>query len=355
MMKSILLVDDNVTLLKQISLQLASSFHVIMAKSGAQALSIASRMRPDIVLLDVDMPEMDGFATISAFKADPLLSDIPVIFLTANHDPETQIRALQSGGVDFIKKPFEGGVLRHRIQIQLRLAEYQHDLESKLKDLEDTIITSFAELIECRDGHSGGHVQRTCTYVRLLGKLLLESGVYTEELDMTLLELIARASALHDVGKIGVSDVIMLKPGNLSAEEYDQVKKHTLIGAETLRAAYMLAPIPFLHHAAVIAENHHERFDGLGYPHGLQGEDIPLSARLTSVANVYDALISRTIYRPGMAHEAACRIIEKGAGSEFDPQITSVFLENEHIFAKASEVHRKTEAARVDGAEYREA
>lgn len=335
-MNRVLLIDDNATLLKQTSLLLADSCSILLAKSGEMGLEIAASQTPDIILLDVEMPSMDGFQTLAALKANTALAHIPVIFLTANHDPETQVKALQAGAVDFIKKPFEIGVLKHRINLHLSLSQYQRGLEKKLRDLEDTIIVSFAELIECRDNFSGGHVQRVCALVDLLGRFLLQSGAFAGELDETSQALIARASALHDVGKIGVSDVIMLKPGRFTPEEYAEAQKHTSIGAKTLEAAFALAPIPLLRHAATIAESHHERYDGTGYPKGLCGEDIPLSARMTAVVNVYDSLRNAAVYRPAMSHEESCRIIAEGAGTEFDPLIARIFLEHCDAFAEAS-------------------
>ncbi|MDL2268290.1 response regulator, partial [Desulfovibrio sp. OttesenSCG-928-G15] len=316
-MNRILLVDDNPTLLKQTSLLLAGTYTIMMAKSGETALEIATRQAPDIILLDVEMPGMDGFQTLAALKKNAALAQIPVIFLTANHDTETQVRALQAGAVDFIKKPFEFGVLMHRLNVHLNLSQYQLGLEKKLRDLEDSIIVSFAELIECRDSFSGGHVQRVCALVERLGSFLMQAGEFSDELDESSHSLFARASALHDVGKIGVSDLIMLKPGRFTPEEHAEAQKHASIGARTLEAAYALAPIPLLRHAATIAESHHERFDGTGYPKGLKGSAIPLCARMTAVVNVYDSLLFDAVYRPGKTHEEVCRIIAEGAGTEF--------------------------------------
>ena len=333
-MKRILLVDDNLATLKHVSALLAGSCEVVLAKSGGQALSIAAKTVPDLVLLDVEMPEMDGFEIMAALRRIPSCARIPVIFLTANQDTATQVRALTAGDVDFIKKPFEKGVLLHRIELHLRLSQYQQGLERTVKDLEDSIISAFAELIGCRDGHSGGHVRRTREYVALLGSLLLRENVFPGELDEAALDMVVRAAPLHDIGKIGISDIILLKPDKLNEEEFDIVKRHSIIGARALEKVYERTPTQhYLTYAIMMAESHHEWFDGRGYPFGLAGEDIPLCSRILAPANVYDALTTSTVMRTTpMGHEEACRIIAEGAGGEFDPRITAVFLANADRF-----------------------
>jgi putative two-component system response regulator len=325
-MKQILVVDDNLTNLKQINVQLADDYKVLLAKSGAQAMQIVARERPDLILLDVEMPEMDGFKTIAHLKNNAGLSWIPVIFLTANHDPSTELKALQSGAVDFITKPIEKSILLHRIELHLRFSEYQLYLENTVKALEDGIITSFSDMIECRDESTGGHVSRTSRYVAYLGEELRNRRTFASELSEKDLEMIVRATPLHDVGKIGVSDVILLKPTMLNDEEFALMKKHTTIGADLLRNMYKHTPTQhYLKYAIMIAQSHHERFDGKGYPFGLKGEEIPLCARIMSVADVYDALVGARVYKKSMSHSDACRIIYSGLGSQFDPRVVEVF------------------------------
>lgn len=333
-MKRILLVDDNLTTLTLVSTLLSEVYTVIMAKSGKQALAIAENTMPDVILLDVEMPEMNGFETIAELRNVPCCTKTPVIFLTANHDPETQVKALEAGGVDFIKKPFEKGVLLHRLETHLRLYQYQQGLENTLKSLEDSIVSAFAELIECRDGHSGGHVQRTREYVALLGRLLLEKGAFPGELTEEILDMITRAAPLHDIGKIGISDVILLKPGKLTEEEFEVIKTHARIGANALRNIYERTPTQeYLQYAISIAESHHERVDGRGYPFGLKGEAIPLGSRILAVVNVYDALTTSTVIRQELlSHEEASRIIAESSGSEFDTRVVEVFLANSDLF-----------------------
>jgi putative two-component system response regulator len=289
MAKQILVVDDNLASLKQMGAQLGSHYEVSLAKSGAMALQICRQERPGLILLDVEMPEMDGFQTIAKFKEDPALSQIPVIFLTGNRDTATEIKALESGAMDFIVKPANTDILFHRLELHLQFAAYQSSLENTVKELENSIVTSFAELVECKDDNAGTHVLRTGKYVEILGRKLLAERVFADELSEADLDMIIRAAPFHDVGKIGVSDTLLLKEGALTKEEYEEVKKHTLIGARFLDAIYRRTPEQhYLKFAKLIAESHHEKYDGTGYPRGLAGDNIPLCARIMTVANVYD-------------------------------------------------------------------
>jgi putative two-component system response regulator len=326
--RQILVVDDNISNLRYISAQLSDSYKVAMAKSGAQALQIARKQPPDIVLLDIDMPEMDGFETLAKMRDDSKLSRLPVIFLSANNDPATEAKALQVGAMDFIPKPFEKKILNFRLDLHLRFSSYQTSLENTVRELEDSIITSFSELIEARDENTGGHVKRTSAYVRLLGQALVDRQMFSDELDPGELDLMVRAAPLHDIGKIGISDLILMKKGRLTDDEYETVKKHTVIGGEVLRTIYEKTPTQaYLKYAILIAEGHHERFDGTGYPFGKSGEDIELCNRIMSVANVYDSLVTDRVYRPALSSAEAAEIISAGSGTEFDPRIVNVFLE----------------------------
>jgi putative two-component system response regulator len=325
-MRQILVVDDNLANLKYIQIQLEDSYRVILAKSGAQALQICKQQIPDLILLDIDMPEMDGFETIAWFKQNTLLSRIPVIFLTANHDIATEIRALESGAMDFITKPFEKSILIHRLELHLRFSQYQQHLENTVKELEDSIVISFSELIECRDENTGGHVQRTSVYVALLAQELRKQGQFMEELSDAEMNMIVRAVILHDIGKIGISDTILLKPGRLDEAEFEIMKTHTVIGARILQKMYERTPTQhYLKYAKIIAEGHHEKYDGTGYPYRIKGDDIPLCSRIMAAADVYDALVADRVYRKAMSHEEACKIICAGRGTHFDPRIVDAF------------------------------
>ncbi|MDR1142767.1 MAG: response regulator [Spirochaetaceae bacterium] len=328
-MDQILVVDDNLANLKNIQLQLSDSYHyqVVLAKSGAQALQICIQRIPDLILLDVDMPEMDGFETLSRIKDNSLLNRIPVIFLTANHDMATEIRALESGVVDFITKPVEKSILHHRLQLHLNLARYQQHLEETVKELEDSIVLSFSEMIESRDKNTGDHVQRTRIYVTLLGRELIAQGRFAGGLNERELSLITRAALLHDIGKIGISDTILLKPGRLDDVEFGVMKTHTTIGAEILETMYKRTPTQhYLKYAKQIAEGHHEKYDGSGYPYGIKGEAIPLCSRIMAVADVYDAVVADRIYRKAMTPQEAYNLIVEGKGTHFDPAVIDAFI-----------------------------
>jgi putative two-component system response regulator len=326
MAKQILVVDDNLASLKQIGAQLETHYEVSLAKSGALALKICGREKPDLILLDVEMPEMSGFETIARLKEDPDLRPIPVIFLTGNRDAATEIRALESGAMDFIAKPAHKDILFHRLELHLQFAAYQNSLEQTVKELEESIVTSFAELIECKDDNAGTHVLRTGKYVEILGRKLFEEGTFGDGLTREELDMMVRAAPFHDIGKIGVSDTLLLKEDALTKNEYEEVKRHTLIGARFLAAIYERTPEQhYLKFAKLIAESHHERYDGGGYPHGLAGDAIPLCARIMAVANVYDGCITDRVYRRALSHEEACRVIIEGKGSWFDPRIVEVF------------------------------
>jgi putative two-component system response regulator len=335
MAKQILVVDDNLASLKQIGAQLASHYEVSLAKSGALALQICRQERPDLILLDVEMPEMDGFQTIARLKEDPDLNPIPVIFLTGNRDTETEIRALESGAMDFIAKPANKDILFHRLELHLQFAAYQSSLENTVHELENSIVTSFAELVECKDDNAGTHVLRTGRYVEILGRELLAAQTFAGELNEEDLDMIVRAAPFHDVGKVGVSDTLLLKEGALTGEEYEEVKKHTVIGARFLDTIYARTPEQhYLKFAKLIAESHHERYDGKGYPHGLEGDRIPLCARIMAVANVYDGCITDRVYRKALSHEEACRVIFDGKGTWFDPRIVEAFERVRNQFAR---------------------
>jgi putative two-component system response regulator len=330
---SVLVVDDNLANLKLVKGQLSDCYRVSMAKSGAQALQMVSKTTPDLILLDIDMPEMDGFETMERLKKHDRLGRIPVIYLTANNDTETEVKALESGAKDFVAKPFQKDILRHRISLHIRFNQYQLQLEDTVRELEDSMVASFSGLIECRDENTGGHVVRTREYVRILGELLLRKGLCAEELDPTELSLIVRAAPLHDIGKVGVSDAILLKPGKLNDDEYEQMKSHTIIGAKIIDKMHKRAPTQrYLSYAKKIAESHHERWDGTGYPKGLKGKDIPLCSRIMAVADVYDALVEHRIYRPALSHEVAMTIMTDGKGTIFDPVLLDVFEENNRLF-----------------------
>jgi putative two-component system response regulator len=325
-MKRILIVDDNLAILKQISAYLTDDYELSLAKSGLLAMQICLKERPDLILLDVEMPDMDGFDVIFQLKQNPYLDRIPVIFLTASQSAEVEIKALESGARDFIIKPVEKSILLHRIKLHLKFASYLAQTEQIVTTLSDNIATSFAEMIECRDENTGGHVVRTSKYVEALGMELMKNGLFTDDLNPAELQMMVRAAPLHDIGKIAISDRILLKAGQLDDIEFSMMKRHSEIGATILKRMYQRMPAQhYLRYASLIAGSHHERYNGKGYPQGLAGNNIPLCGRIMAVADVYDALMENRIYRSGMGHLQASNIIFENSGSHFDPHIVDAF------------------------------
>lgn len=335
---TVLAVDDtpaNLTLLAQL---LGPHYRVQLAVSAAKAIEIAQRQAPDLIVLDVMMPEMDGYEACRHLKADPRTRDVPVLFLTALNSPDDETRGFEVGGADFIAKPFTPATLLARVRTHLDLKAWhdalrdrnawlQVELEARLQDVEqlrDTTLFVMVALAEFRDTDTGNHIRRTQEYVRVLAQWLAQQDDAPPWLDAVQIDAMARAAPLHDVGKVAIPDHILLKPGPLTADEWVVMKTHAQRGGDLLqRAVDRLGERagPLLHHAIQIARHHHEKWDGSGYPDGLAGTAIPLSARLMAVADVYDALINRRPYKTSMSHEQALAIIEQGSGSHFDPTL----------------------------------
>jgi putative two-component system response regulator len=325
MLKRILIADDDLALLKQVSNFLSGQYTLILSKTGALALRICEQEAPDLLLLDIDMPDMSGFTVMEKLKAASL-SHIPVIVLTGDRTVEAEIQALEAGAVDFICKPVHQSVLLHRIALHIQLAACRTQLEQTIQDLENSIIISFAELIECKDRHIGAHLMRTSRYMEIIGNAFVKAGLFPDELSESSVRMMARAMPFHDIGKIGVSDVFLHKTDSLTKAEYDAVKQHTLVGGRIISDLYKRIPTRhYLKYAQLIAQGHHEHYDGGGYPFGLAGDNIPLCSRIAAVVNVYDGCRTPRPYRRAMDHEDACKVIEKGAGSQFDPRIVQIF------------------------------
>ncbi|MDR2613534.1 MAG: response regulator [Deltaproteobacteria bacterium] len=332
--KEILVVDDNLSSLKQIAQILSGRYEFSLMRSGEEALRhCLLGERPDLVLLDVDMPHMNGFETLTRLRAVQGMEHVPVLFLSAFIDSQTEIMALESGARDFITKPVDEAILLHRLDLHLQLGQFENDLEKTRKDLENNIVLSFADLVESKDSNTGGHVLRTSHYIDLMGQAILSRGLFPEDLDAGRLELMIKAAPFHDIGKIGISDVLLLKPGPLEPDEYEEVKKHTVLGANFLRNVHRRLPAEaYLEYAAAMAEGHHERWDGDGYPYGLARHEIPFCCRLMAVVNVYDACLTPRIYREPLSHFEAIRVISEGRGTQFDPAVVDVFETMSGIF-----------------------
>ncbi len=353
---TILIVDDSPENLSVLSDLLLPHYRVRAATSGEKALRIAhSRPRPDLILLDVMMPGMDGYDVFARLRGDPATAEIPVIFVTAMDSVDAELHGLDVGAVDYMTKPLVPPIVLARVRTQLelklsrdRLADQNRWLEAEISrrmeenDLTQAVsIRALAHLAETRDPETGNHILRTQAYVVELAQLLRRRPDNGEILSDRYIELLGRSAPLHDIGKVGIPDSILLKPGPLTPEEWVIMRTHSRLGSEAIEMAERDAtrPVEFLALAKEIAHWHHEKWDGSGYPDGLAGEAIPLSARLMALADVFDALISVRVYKPPMSLEAAREIIAAGRGSHFDPVITDVFLADFAVFADIARRH----------------
>ncbi len=337
----ILLVDDNSANLRVLRESLEElGCKILVAKNGESALDIVRKACPDLILLDTVMPEMDGYEVCRRLKEDEATRHIPVLFLTALADVDDETRGLAIGAVDFITKPIHPALVRARVRNHLKLKRYQDQLEEmvRVRTLEllvtqAVLIESLGTLAEFRDPETGGHIKRTQNYVKALAVKMQSHPQFCSELDEVTIERLYLSAPLHDIGKVGLRDDILLKPERLTEDEFEQMKKHTYYGDEALRITEQkLGKSVFLNYARQIALTHHEKWDGSGYPNGLRGDDIPVSGRLMAIADVYDALISKRVYKAPMPHEKAVEIITAGKGSHFDPDMVDAFLELEAVF-----------------------
>jgi putative two-component system response regulator len=345
---SLLIVDDTETNI-DILLETLSSItnDIAVALDGMAALDTARQSPPDLILLDIMMPGIDGYEVCRRFKADPALCDIPIIFITAMSEIDNKTRGFELGAVDYITKPFEVVEVRARVKTHLSLqqardvlARQNELLEIKVRErthelamTQEVTIESMAALAEYRDPETGGHIQRTKNYVRVLARRLQNQPRFKDILTDEVIELLYLSAPLHDIGKVGIRDHILLKPGKLTDEEFEEMKRHTVYGRDALKvAADKLGDNSFLRFAMEIAYSHQEKWDGSGYPEGLKGEEIPVSGRLMALADVYDALISKRVYKPPFTHQRAVEIIVQGKSAHFDPGMTDAFMEIQEEF-----------------------
>jgi len=341
---TILAVDDSPVNLSLITGLLKSHYRVKVANSGEKALRIVhADLPPDLVLLDVMMPDLDGIEVCRRLKDDPRTRHIPVIFLTAMSKSDDERIGLEAGAVDYITKPISPPILLARVKTHLQLKAGQDFLKDKnaflqsevlrrtreVQAIQDVTILTMASLAETRDNETGNHIRRTQHYVKALATKLRDhprfAGYFTDHI----IDLLFKSAPLHDIGKVGIPDKILLKPGKLTPEEFEIMKTHTTLGRDAIEQAerQLGTPVEFLKLAKEIAYSHQEKWDGSGYPEGLAGDGIPVSARLMAVADVYDALISRRVYKPAFTHERAVELISEGRGKHFDPDITDAFME----------------------------
>lgn len=344
--KKILVVDDykeNIDILVE---SLIDHYSVFIALNGEEALEIANQILPDLILLDIMMPVMDGYEALAALKSEAATADIPVILVSALSEISNKKKGFDLGAVDYITKPFEMVEVAYRVKIHLELRELSKYLENQNQILEamvlertkenenlrDVMIETLASIAETRDADTGNHIRRTQLYITQVARSLSAMGHYSTLITEDYIDLLFKTSPLHDVGKVGIPDAILLKPGRLTDEEFEVMKTHAYLGYKALHNAEILAEnAAFISLAAETAYTHHEKWDGSGYPRGLKGEEIPLAGRLMAVVDVYDALISDRVYKQAMSHAEAMKIILKGKGTHFQPEVVEAFEAIEEV------------------------
>jgi len=334
--KKILIVDDTSSNIDTLLAVLGDEYDLRVAVDGETALqSLQQDDLPDLILLDIMMPGMDGYEVFSRLKSSTRTRGIGIIFLTALAENSEQEKGLNLGAEDYITKPFDPAIVKARIRIQLELKSYRDHLEElvslrtdELAHAQEATIASMAIMAEYRDPETGGHIQRTKSYIYALASEINKAN--PEIINEQMPEILSQAAPLHDIGKVAIPDAILFKPARLTAEEFSIMEKHTIYGSEAIRRTETIhGRNELLRVAAEIAEFHHEKWDGSGYPHGRKGKAIPISARLMTIADVYDALISKRPYKEALNHEMAVKTILEGDGytypHHFDPQILACF------------------------------
>jgi len=338
----IFIVDDNPIYLNAGKAAIEKKFFVVTIPSAEKLLTTLKNKKPALILLDIEMPGMNGYEAIKIIKEDPATADIPVIFLTGKSEPESELMGLSLGAIDYISKPFSPFLLLKRLELHLLLESQKKELQTfntKLLEmvkertndiltLQNAIITWAAEMVEFRDENTGQHVARVQIYLKILLETMREAGLYSHEISTWDVEAFLNSSPLHDVGKIKIRDDILMKKAKLSTEEFSTMKLHTVYGKMLLESLAKNVPNQtFLNYAKTLAYGHHERWDGTGYPCQLKGEEIPLQARMMALADVYDALVSERPYKRAFSHDEAMQIISDGRGTQFDPNLVDLFMQ----------------------------
>ncbi|CRI67638.1 Response regulator receiver modulated metal dependent phosphohydrolase [Thiocapsa sp. KS1] len=361
---TILVVDDTVENLAVLTDLLSPAYCVRAVRSGRRALHALAEPRPDLILLDVMMPEMDGYEVMSRLHADPATADIPVIFVTALDAAMDEERGLALGAVDYITKPIKPAIVLARIKTQLELkaardrlrnenllleAEVSRRMQENLL-IQDASIRALAHLAEIRDPETGNHLRRTQGYVGLLADALRKHPRFAPFLTEQTIDLLVKSAPLHDIGKVGVPDHILLKAGKLTPEEWEIMKTHSRLGREAIELAERDTerPLAFLSIAKDIAHYHHEKWDGSGYPEGLKGDAIPIAARLMALADVFDALICQRVYKLPYPFAQTVTIIEQGRGTHFDPDVVDAFMARLKAFRSIAMRFDDSDSARLE-------
>jgi putative two-component system response regulator len=346
---TILVVDDTPGILSLMNSVLEGDYKVKIANGGEKALKIvASDSPPDLILLDIMMPGMDGYEVCRRLKHDPKTMNIPVIFFTAMSEMEDEQKGLELGAVDYVPKPISVPIVMARVKNHLALSAMANFLRDQngflelevakrtreVMAIQDVTILAMASLAETRDSETGHHIRRTQFYVKALAEKLRGHPRFAWFLTDANINMLFKSAPLHDIGKVGISDRILLKPGRLDPHEFEIMKTHTTLGHDAIEHAEKLlgTNVEFLSCAKTIALSHQEKWDGSGYPQGLAGDDIPIAARLMAVADVYDALISRRVYKQAVSHEKAVRIMIENRGTHFDADMIDAFVEIQNEF-----------------------
>ncbi|MDR2509639.1 MAG: response regulator [Spirochaetaceae bacterium] len=336
----IVIVDDNTVNLTMGKNILKERYEVFPVTSGDMFFQLLPNIEPDLILLDIEMPDMNGYEALKQLKASPETADYPVIFLTSRNDPESELEGLNLGAIDYVSKPFSPPLLLKRIENHLatrdvakKLKAYNVDLreevdkkKTEISELQTAILRIVAELVEFRDNTNSGHIERTQKYLKTFIDKMVEKSVYREEVLSWNLEYFIPAAQLYDVGKIAISDILLNKPSKFSKEEFDLMKKHTVFGVAAIKEIERQTKQNlFLYYAEIFAGTHHEKWDGSGYPAKLKGTAIPLPGRIMSIIDVYDGLTSKRPYHQPISSIVAERIIAGSAGTSFDPVLVEVF------------------------------
>jgi len=343
---SILIIDDESANISGLTAILSPEYTVYASSDGQEAIETAEEFLPDVILLDVLMPGMDGYEVIAALKSSKKTRDIPVIFITGLDTAGAEEKGLALGAADYITKPFNSAIVKLRVKNQADLVNHVRALNErtttlqqrteKLVRLQNSMASVLANIVENRDKLTGKHVENTAAYLRILLNAMLERGLFAGEIKNWNIDVVVSSSRLHDIGKIAVSDLLLNKPGRLTAEEYETMKIHALEGETIIdNIITKSGDEDFLYSAKLFAGSHHERWDGRGYPRGLKGTDIPLHGRIMALADIYDALVSDRPYKKAFTHERAVEIILEAKGRQLDPQIVDLFLEVSDLFPGA--------------------
>ena len=351
---TVIVVDDDPISLDLGKAILEEQYDLHLLSSGEKLFEQLKKTIPDLILLDIAMPEMDGYEVIKKLKENQATKDIPVIFLTSYTDHGSELEGLSLGAIDYVTKPFSASILLKRIENQLLITSqrnmlnlYNQNLQDmvnaqtqEIKKLQNGILSIVAEVVEFRNDMSGGHIERIICYMQVLADAILKDGIYKEDTANWDMDFLISAAQLHDVGKICIGEEIINKPGRLTADEFDEIKKHSAYGLMMIdKIEKAIGKHNFLSYASEIAENHHERWDGGGYPAGLKEKEIPLLGRIMAIVDTYDALISARPYKQPMSATEALEEIIMGKGTAFDPVLVDVFVSRADLFAHIAERH----------------